>query len=93
MGTVTTSALSYTRHAADGSVEQSTALNLWRGVLHFLRAAQLGRLDVPGGPDFISGGRSLVVRFGDGEEHRFEHVSRALLAELGIVEECADQFC
>lgn len=91
--TVTTSALSYTRHAADGSVEQKTAQDFWRGVLSFLRATEPGHSDFPVGPDFIAGGCSLHIRFGDGVEHRFEQVSRALLVQLGMLEACADQFC
>jgi len=91
--TVTTSALSYTRHAADGSVEQKTAQDFWRGVLSFVRATEVGHPAVPGGPDFIAGGCSLHIRLGDGVEHRFEQVSRALLVQLGMLEACADQFC
>jgi len=91
--TVTTSALSYTRHAADGSVEQKIAQDFWRGVLSFLRATEPGHPDVPVGSDFIAGGCTLHIRLGDGVEHRFEQVSRALLVQLGMLEACADQFC
>ncbi|CAE8590831.1 unnamed protein product, partial [Polarella glacialis] len=73
---------------AGSVIDPAMACGFWKAILSMLRAAELGTLAQSGHLErgASSGGHSISVQLGNGQEHRLEFISQDLLKWLREIE-------